>query len=214
MIDAPGTSQPAESRDPRAVRTREAVIRAATDLAGRGEPITMRRLAEEAGVSRSSLYAQFAALDDVAVMVLSRSFEQIGEADVLARAQDGAEVAPIAFRAATRLAEHIDERRTFYRSALDWAVSMRGHDVLEERYAAIVAASLEVSDPAMDADERDDLAVFVAGGALSLIRRWLRSDRPVTAEQMAARLVAAMPESVVGGPHQRRPGGPAPHRRE
>ncbi len=208
MFDHPATDDPA-TQDPRARRTRKAVLDAATELTTRGELVTMQRIAAEAGVSRSALYAQFSGLDDVAAACLAHTFADIGADDIVARAAEGAAVASIAARAASRLAHHVDERRAFYRSALDWAVTARGHDFLEDRYAAIVEASMKISEPDLAPDERADVARFVAGGSLSLIRCWLRSDDPVTPEQMAARLVAAMPASVVGRPHHQEPGGPA-----
>lgn len=158
----------------------------------------MQSIAAAAGISRSALYAQFAGMDDLAVALLSRTFAEIGDTDAADRARHDADVTTIAARAAVRLVDHIHGRREFYRSSLDWSVSSRGHDALVERYAETVASSLAVTHPAMPDGERLDLALFVGGGAMSLIRAWLRTESPAPPSALARALLRCMPPEVVG----------------
>lgn len=158
----------------------------------------MQAIATAASVSRSALYAQFAGLDDLAVALLAETFEMIGELDAVDRADEGADVPTIAARAADRLVDHIHGRWDFYRASLDWSVGTRAHDALIEKFAEIVAASLAITHAEMTTAQRRDLALFVGGGAMSLIRRWLRSDAPTPPRMFAQSLRQCMPPEVVG----------------
>ena len=193
------TSHSARATDPRPARTRAAILRAVEGLALAGSDVSVNAIARSAGVSRSAFYAQFADLDDLALSILMAQFELIGADDVVLRGQPAADEQAIARRAATRLVAHIDQRRSLYRAALDWHVSAQVHDALARGFAERIEESMSAMGDRVPAAHRHSYtARYIGGGALALITDWLRDETPIAPADMARRLLAAMPEWLVG----------------
>ncbi|MBE1514441.1 TetR/AcrR family transcriptional regulator [Nesterenkonia halotolerans] len=184
--------------DPRPARTRAAIYAAVRRLVTvDGAEITVNAIATEAGVSRTSFYAQFADLDALAVSMLVDAFRDIGHEDITARQNNRATRRDLAQASSRRLVQHIAGRRPFYRASLDWKLTSRVHETVIEAYADQVLAVIAVDPPILPADlDPGDAARFVAGGVLAVLTTWLRdeghdwgSDHHVLAD----RLVSAMP---------------------
>ena len=188
--------------DPRPARTRAAIMAAVprliADPAASGE-ISVNAIARAAGVSRSAFYAQFSDLDELAVALLVDAFRDIGLDDVDARHDPRADARTLARESSRRLVAHIDERRTFYRASLDWRLSGRVHESVVHAYAQQVLATIAVLDGGAPPDVvPEDAARFIAGGAIAMLTAWLRDEAPGGRDTMADRLVAVMPNWLVG----------------
>jgi AcrR family transcriptional regulator len=182
--------------DPRPARTRAAIQAAVERLtATAGAEVTVNAIAQEAGVSRTSFYAQFEDLDALAVSMLVDAFRDIGHDDVVARRAAGADAHRAARSSAFRLVEHIAARRAFYRASLDWKLTARVREVVEAAFAEQVLVSLDVAPGRLPAGlDRRDAARFVAGGVLAVLTAWLRDDdAPTDPEAVADRLVSLLP---------------------
>jgi AcrR family transcriptional regulator len=188
----------ARARDPRPERTRAAIVEAALTIVGSGQRFSMTSLARAAGVSRSSLYAQFPDVDEIAIALLVEVFDEIGRADAIDRTDTGVDVSVIAQRAALRLAEHLDTRRPFYRAVMSRTTSGRVFHELALAYSRTVEASITISNPDQSPEARHDLALFAGGGAMAILVDWLMSPDDPSPESLARRLLAAMPSDVVG----------------
>jgi AcrR family transcriptional regulator len=188
----------ARARDPRPERTRAAIVEAALTIVGSGQRFSMTSLARAAGVSRSSLYAQFPDVDEIAIALLVEVFDEIGRADAIDRTDTGVDVSVIAQRAALRLAEHLDTRRPFYRAVMSRTTSGRVFHELALAYSRTVEASIAISNPDQSPEARHDLALFAGGGAMAILVDWLMSPDDPSPESLARRLLAAMPSDVVG----------------
>lgn len=194
------SSPPERATDPRPARTRAAILDAVEQLvADPAAEISVNAVARAAGVSRSSFYAQFADLDDLAVAMLVDAFRDIGLDDLEARTAPEADLRTLARASNRRLVAHIGQRASFYRASLDWRLSGRVHESVVSAYAQQVAATMDaLGDRVPGHVVREDAARFVAGGAIALLTAWLRADAPAGQDAMADRLVAVMPDWLVG----------------
>jgi AcrR family transcriptional regulator len=194
------STTPTRATDPRPARTRAAVYAAVEQLAAdRSADVSVNAIVRAAGVSRSAFYAQFADLEQLAVAMLIDAFREIGTADVEARHEADADAGTIARTATHRLTAYIDHRRAFYRASLDWRVTSRVHEVVVEAYADQVRATMTAMGGAVPAGiDRDDVARFVAGGAVSLLTSWIRTVDGAAPDAMAERLLAVMPGWLTG----------------
>jgi AcrR family transcriptional regulator len=189
-----GTMTKLESAvDPRVERTREALFAAAIQLVENRDvsEISIKDLAETAGVSRQAIYAHFPDRDhllaDTAVRRMSKS---------IAEAQDGTTYLPedgSAPRTLVALISHLMEQSTFYRriftgptSALAIAELSRQNHSHFERLMDLPAVpprkggARDVAEP--------DLIEFLAGGSTALTVRWIIDPPSDLPEVLANRL--------------------------
>jgi len=194
------SSPPDRATDPRPARTRAAIIEAVEKLVADPETeVSVNALARTAGVSRSSFYAQFADLDDLAVAMLVDTFRDIGLDDLEGRKIPDADLRTLARASNRRLVAHIGQRSAFYRASLEWRLSGRVHESVVSAYAQQVLATMAaLGDRVPPHVVHEDAARFIAGGAIAMLTGWLRADAPGGQGAMAERLVAAMPEWLVG----------------
>jgi AcrR family transcriptional regulator len=188
--------------DPRPARTRAAIHAAVERLtATAGAEVTVNAIAQEAGVSRTSFYAQFEDLDALAVSMLVDTFRDIGHDDVVARRAAGADAHQAARSSAFRLVEHIAARRAFYRASLDWKLTARVREVVEAAFAEQVLVSLDVAPERVPAalDRRD-------AARLAPRRRRLR-DRPGGRGRPVRVAHARLADPTELTPYSARPGG-------
>ena len=194
------SSPPDRATDPRPARTRAAIIAAVETLVADPETeVSVNAVARAAGVSRSSFYAQFADLDDLAVAMLVDTFRDIGLDDLEGRKIPDADLRTLARASNRRLVAHIGQRSAFYRASLEWRLSGRVHESVVSAYAQQVLATMAaLGDRVPPHVVHEDAARFIAGGAIAMLTGWLRADAPGGQGAMAERLVAAMPEWLVG----------------
>jgi len=161
--------------------------------------VSISAVVETAGITRSTFYSQFADLDELALTILTNEFRAIGVDDIAQRSAARPDERQIARQAATKLVNHIERRRLFYRSSLEWRVTSRVRDTLAAAFADQISASIAVMGDRVPPAHRDGYtARYIGGGAMALITAWLQDDEPAAASEMATRLLAAMPEWLVG----------------
>jgi hypothetical protein len=130
--------------------------------------------------------------------MLVDAFREIGLDDIRARAADG-DGHHLAVTSNRRLVEHLAFRYPFYRASLDWRLSGRVHETVVSACADQVAATMQVLGDRVPAGlDRADTARFIAGGAIALLTAWLREDAPGQQERIVTRLLAVMPNWLVG----------------
>lgn len=194
-------SVPARATDPRPARTRAAIIAATEHLvaADRTAEVSVNAIVRTAGVSRSAFYAQFSDLDELAVAMLVDAFREIGLDDVHARTAVADDRRRLATASNQRLVAHIAARYAFYRASLDWRLSGRVHETVIAAYADQVTATMRaLGDRVPAGTDPVDTARFIAGGAIALLTAWLRQEAPEQQERIVQRLLAVMPEWLVG----------------
>lgn len=193
------TTRSSRAIDPRPARTRNALLDAVQGIAETGKPVTLAEVLSSSGVSRSAFYIHFSGLDDLALTMLVREFSVISEDDVWDRAIGAEDTRAIARRAASRLITFVDEKRELYRALLHGQLSTGSSDALVDAFARGVLRSMDVlrQPPPAGLDPAGH-ARFIAGGAITLLRDWLGSDRPASPDVMTDRLIAAMPAWLVG----------------
>jgi AcrR family transcriptional regulator len=176
------------STDPRAMRTRARLIDAFDHLATGSRMPTVAELIAAAHVNRTTFYAHFSEVDELAVAALGELFDVVGSLDAADRK---------AGRSAAASRDSIDElvqfmggrdrvyaellgRGPFYRAVEDAFVERNRHTI-----AGI---------PDLPADVDVEVAsVYVAAGVLGAIGAWLRADEPVDAAVVVTRITALLP---------------------
>ena len=194
-------SVPARAADPRPARTRAAIIAATEHLVADEQTaeVSVNAIVRTAGVSRSAFYAQFSDLDELAVAMLVDAFREIGRSDVRARHGGPDDRNRLAVTSNRRLVEHIAARYPFYRASLDWRLSGRVHETVVSAYAdQVMATMLVLGDRVPAGLNRADTGRFIAGGAIALLTAWLREGAPEQQDRIVTRLLAVMPNWLVG----------------
>jgi AcrR family transcriptional regulator len=193
--------------DPRALRTRQAIFeaverRAAEDSAGvapgdsaaaEERDITVSDIVRVAGISRSSFYAHFDDVADVAAGLLAASFAGISEpaadAESDAASRDNADALRLGY---SRLVDHLTDRYGFY-SSLRALPSMRGaYDDAVTGYCRDLVRSVLPSElpPGIDPEFT---ARYVAGGSLAVLGGWIGGRLDGTDDELVDHLVAQLP---------------------
>jgi AcrR family transcriptional regulator len=194
--------------DPRAGRTRRRVFDAVLALAGEGagqgaEPgtgqrkagLTISAVSRLAGVNRSSFYAHFDSLEDVACQLLDDSLAQITEIGWHERARAGADAA--GHRDLLALVGHVAAQRGLYLAVLgaeESAAHAQAHlaRVLRDRFASAFVhygARSVTDDGAVTA-----AAVSVGASTAALLAGWLRGEFECSQRELADRILDAFPE--------------------
>jgi len=181
--------------NPRAERSRTALIEAMTSALDSLEPgavLSVAEIARAAGVSRPTLYQHFGDLPN-----LMRAAAMVRLVALFDTVPQPAPQAQISWREASvaalrALLTELEHRRGFYLAVLD---STAARDVREDviEFLATRIVDLTALGPVMkdtEPTEQDvrERAMFLAAGALWRTERWLRDDDSEPAEQLADRL--------------------------
>lgn len=176
--------------DPRAVRSREQLMRAIAEFLEQGVAPTVTDIVTRAGISRPTFYQHFGDLQTAyAETGLARVKQQldlipmpgVGEASE-------AQVTPTWMALTTHLHDH----HAFYQTALREAGSRR----LSDRIVAFIAERIIRVSPLgapyrdLPAGEIPDHILVLAAGLFALIGRWLDGDEPEAPARMTERIVA------------------------
>jgi AcrR family transcriptional regulator len=183
--------------DPRAERTRQAIFAAVrTLMAERVASVSVRDIVRTAEISRSSFYAHFSSLDDLATGFLHEQFAEIGVAGFDLRGEDlnGADAARLGYR---RLISHIVEHYPLYSSVLDLPITRTAYDDEIEAYSRRLVESLVQLSGTPRVVHPEAIATYVAGGALTLISAWMRGQLDATDDEIVDQLVGFLPEWLV-----------------
>ncbi|WP_120262747.1 TetR/AcrR family transcriptional regulator [Microbacterium sp. AG238] len=177
--------------DPRSMRSREALRRAALDLAA-VRPLTdlsVSEICRTAGVTRDTFYrhadAPVSLVADALSVELADVLSDVGELDSLSTAEG-------------LLLQHVKQRADVYRGALHPSLAAPIRAVLERVIAAgleeWLARHPEIEPPAIDDLPSREIAVaYAAGGTVAAIEAWLRSGADDVAWATRA-ILAASPE--------------------
>ncbi|MFF1572981.1 TetR/AcrR family transcriptional regulator [Leifsonia sp. NPDC058292] len=174
-------------------RLSETILALAT--AGPVAEVTVSRLAAEAGVHRSTVYAHAESPADLLGQVLR------GELDVL-RAEYlldvPAEDAGAAISGVTRaVLHHVDAHDAIYRRGLgEQSGSASLHAMLSRHFEGSIDLLLDqhsVAVPATSEAERRTIARYLADGIIGAIEVWLAGDRPRDVDALLALLARVAP---------------------
>jgi len=160
-------------------------------------PLTVSALVDRAGISRSSFYAQFASVDELALSLLRGALAQITVAgEVLRDAAEVSEAAAVRADVASLIA-HVDENRVLYRSVLNMPVSNR-------EAVAVLEAELRAVIPRVPTRnghvEHDVAAAYIAGGTVAVLNGWLQNPYSRTKEDVTEQLLALLPGWIAAPP--------------
>ncbi|GAB3302646.1 TetR/AcrR family transcriptional regulator [Pseudoclavibacter terrae] len=188
----PTTATP-RSPDPRPARTQAAIVAAVEELSARGDEVTVPAIVAEAGVSRSTFYAQFRDLDALAVRILTEVFTQIEELDLSLRAS----ATPIETARATtsQLVAEFAKRRTLYAGVLGSRTTTEAARAVRAAFAEQALGTMQLTVPA--GLDPKVAAEYVAGGSLAVITAWLLSDTPEPTERVQQQLLALLPAWLI-----------------
>lgn len=189
------SSRPAKTRaiDPRPERTRQAIFQAVRALSQeQEEPLAVGAVAHAAGISRTSFYAHFAAIEEVAVAMIVEDMRVSGWNDH--SPDEGGFSASIA--QVQGFLELVAERRQFYRCALFGSASARARDLLVNEAEAHIDRKRFPAPSGVDATAATR---FIAGGSVTLVLDWLSTDNPVPARELAHLVIALMPSWYTEG---------------
>jgi AcrR family transcriptional regulator len=182
------------SPDPRATRSREQILDAVRRLdSARSAEITVAELAREAGLSKSSFYAHFSSVDEVAVALLGTVFADMGEAGAALRRDDSVSGAVYARIGYARLVAHLLEHFAFYTSALGLPFTRRAYDDSVAAYARQLVSSAAQLSPAPEELDVSAVATYVGGGTLTLISAWIHGDIDLSDDELVDQLVVLLP---------------------
>jgi AcrR family transcriptional regulator len=189
------------STDPRAEHTRQMVFAAVGQLiSGRHATVTVADIVRLARISRSTFYAHFGSLDDLAVEVLRRQFDEISGLDVDWSREDlirGRAVARLGFG---RLIAHIVDNFPLYWSALQTPHTRMAYDELVEGYSIRLMDAVITADGAPDDVDAKLVSTFVAGGAMTLISAWMRGQIELSDDDLQRQLVDLLPPWILESP--------------
>jgi AcrR family transcriptional regulator len=147
--------------------------------------ISVSHIVREAKISRSSFYAHFASLDDLAVALLRQEFASV------------AIPAPRSLgslrESYSRLVQHFAQQESIYSYALGLPLSRRAFDDVIAGYAEQVLASFDEPFSEADAIRARRAATYVAGGTISLLSAWVSNHHDISADQLVDELIALLP---------------------
>lgn len=169
-------------------------------ISDRNASVTMADIVRVARISRSTFYAHFGSLDDLAVEVLRSQFDEINGLDVDWRREDlipGRAAARLGFG---RLVAHIVDNFPLYWSALQTPHTRSAYDELVESYSIRLMDSVITVGGAPDDVDAKLVSTFVAGGAMTLISAWMRGQIELSDDDLVRQLVDLLPPWILESP--------------
>src|SRR5215204_4250363 len=163
------------SNDPRVARTRNAILAALSSMEARGGPVSVSALSRHAGISRSVFYTHFAGLDELALFVLERALDEIGDADLEARHRQETSGEHTARTSLLRLTHHMAEHRSLYVSVFAGSVSARAYQAAVDRFAAETRVVLPHVGSVPVGVDVEAVTTFLSAGIMGLLGAWIRS---------------------------------------
>ena len=176
--------------DPRAEKTRQAIFEAVRSLIShRVASVSVSDIVRTAQISRSSFYAHFGSLDELATAFLRAQFAGIGT-----EAADENVSGSLAARAGyTRLIGHILEHYPLYSSVLELPLTRTAFDDVVEAYSTRLLQSVFTAADVPENIDPELLTTYVAGGALTSISAWMRGRLDISDDELVEQLVGVLP---------------------
>lgn len=164
------------------------------------EPLTVADIVRVARVSRSTFYAHFGSLDDLALEVLRSQFVELGGLDVDWRRDDllpGRAIARLGFG---HLIAHIVDNLPLYSSALRTPHTRTAYDELVQSYCIRLMDSIITVGGAPENVDARLVSTFVGGGAVTLISAWMRGHIELSDDDLVRQLVDLLPPWILESP--------------
>lgn len=189
------------STDPRAEHTRQLIFAAVRQLiSDRRSRVTVAGIVRAAGISRSTFYAHFGSLDELAVEVLRLQFNEMGELGVDWHRSELVPPRAAARLGFARLVAHIVDNFPLYWSALQTPHTRTAYDELVEAYSARLMDSVIALDGAPDGVDATLASTYIAGGAMTLISAWMRGQIELSDDELVRQLVDLLPSWILESP--------------
>lgn len=190
---------PAKSTsDPRAAKTRRDIFSAIEKLMSDGSTtVSVSDIVRIAGISRSSFYAHYSGLDEVATEFLRAQFAGIGETGIEERAGSGLVGMSAARVGYGRLVDHMVEHYPLYSSVLELPLTRNAYDKILNAYVRRLLESILILDSVPAGVKPELVVAYVAGGALTLISAWIRGRLDVSDDELVEQLVRLLPPWTV-----------------
>lgn len=209
------------SGDPRAQRTRDQIFGAVQTLATErsktlersktsehskalhsgvtnAEALNVSDIVRVAKISRSTFYAHFSDIDELAVAFLQATFAEPGapNADLRIAGEASDKTARRGYR---QLVAHIVDHYSVYQSTLTLPPMRKAYDDAVAAYARSLV--LTIAEPLTfvertkipDGVHLETVATYAAGGAIALIREWLDGSISMSDDELVEQLVALLP---------------------
>ena len=186
----------AHNPDPRAVRTREKLLRAFTTALRESDPadMTVSALTRAAGVNRTSFYGHFSSPEDLAIHALSELFDMVGNTDIVLRSQHAMTGAEASRRALRDIVGFVHERRALYARLLGPGAAPQLVRAVADAFTQRTLEALQHMDGRPPGADPEVTARFLAGGGLGVLGSWLADPAPgETAEDLVEALVRCLP---------------------
>ncbi|KGJ72840.1 hypothetical protein GY21_12620 [Cryobacterium roopkundense] len=189
-------------KDPRAERTRQLIFGAVADLmsapaATAPATASVTDIVRGAGISRSSFYAHFSSLDDVASELVRTQFARISSSGP----PIPGETRPVGRRAAragyTRLVEHLASHSPLYARVRELPLTRSTYDGLVRDYSRRVVETAAMPRFVPDGINAQMAATYTAAGALGLITSWMGGDFEASADEIVDELVNLLPTWLI-----------------
>lgn len=190
------------STDPRAAQTRESIHAAVGRLlvAGKLSAISVVDIAHEAGIGRSTFYAHYRTIDDLALDIVTSALARISDEGERARIQHHGPQIQITRSTQRAIVDHAEKHRALYLAA--FRLSAKGQLYVEilEAVTAITKRSMTRAVAIPDGVRTDLLAPYLATATVGMLTSWLSGHIDASKEEVVDHLVMLMPRWLSGAP--------------
>jgi AcrR family transcriptional regulator len=184
-----------DSHDPRALRTRAALISATSALMHQTTAtFTAEHIAQQAGVSRSSFYAHFSSAEAAALEVFRDTIAQIGRDSRGIGHLSSARGLDFARAATAAVVRHVAENQALYRSVLQLDLPSDAYAGVLADFTAVVHAAVLALDTIPPQVHPSTAATYITGGALAVLRHRITSPDPLDESSLVEELVGMIPD--------------------
>lgn len=184
--------------DPRAEKTRRAIFSAVESLTtARTAPITVSDIVRTAAISRSSFYAHFSGLDDLAREYLHVQLAEARASVIDLIRTEAASRHDAAHDGYRRLVTHMVKHYPVYASVLDLSLSRGAYDEIVHGYASLWLDSIDTLGGTAAGPRPELTATFVAGGAITLIGSTMKGRISISDDDLVDELVKLLPATLL-----------------
>ena len=184
--------------DPRAEKTRRAIFSAVESLTtAKSAPITVSDIVRTAAISRSSFYAHFSGLDDLAREYLHVQLAEARASVIDLIRTDAASRQDAAADGYRRLVTHMVKHYPVYASVLDLSLSRGAYDQIVHGYASLWLDSIDTLGGQSVGPRPELTATFVAGGALTLIGSTMAGRVSISDDDLVNEIVTLLPAPLL-----------------
>ena len=151
-------------------------------------------------MSESAFYTDFAYLDELALDVLRRTFDNIGAFDLELRRSRTLSPADTTRFALVRLLTHMREYSALYRQVLGQPEGAPAFTLAVDAAKAHIKATIEALPNVPPGIDHETTARYIAGGVLTVARSWLCADTTTPLNDIVDRLCTLLPVWLANPP--------------